>query len=290
MAVLSFIKGKRRIVLLIVTVLILIITFQTFQQLFYINRFNLSENTTFIFLLKGQAYRWLIWFLLSNFILWHLYSKKINDRLSITEVLKFSGLIISLVLINIIIIATINIIANADVFTIKNFLFEYVQFYLYQKGPLYTLGYIAITVILYYYFANEQLQIKVQKLSDLKLTNERLYGQLKNKLNDDTSVLNIKIGNKRKIIPVKEVLWIEADDYCVKVHTTTNGVYTMRSSLKALDEKLSTMFIRVHRKAIVNMSFAKELHLSGSPNLILKNNIQIPVSKSNLKVVKDFLS
>ena len=140
------------------------------------------------------------------------------------------------------------------------------------------------------YFVNEQLQIKVQSLSELKRTNARLYAELKEKVDDRTSVLNIKIGNKRKIIPVDEVLWIEADDYCVKVHTTNQQCYTMRSSLKALSLKLDTNFLRVHRKAIANMTMIKELSLSQSPNLILNDNTEVPVSKSHLKTVRDFLS
>lgn len=290
MGFLNYFKEYKRLFVLIISVLFLTVTFETSQQLFYVKRFNLNNDATFFLLLKGQAYRWLIWVLFSSVIYWYSYSKKINDDLTISEILKYASLILGLTSLNILIISMSQLIINGDSFTLESFVYEYVQFYIFQKAPMYILGYIAITVIVHLYFANERLQIKVQKLSDLKLNNELLYKKLNGKLNDNTSVLNIKIGNKRKIIPVKDVLWIEADDYCVKVHTTTYGPYTMRSSLKALDEKLNTTFLRVHRKAIVNMSFAKELQLSGSPNLILKNDIQIPVSKTNLKVVRDFLN
>jgi len=64
----------------------------------------------------------------------------------------------------------------------------------------------------------------------------------------------------------------------------------MRSSLKALEQKLDSNFLRVHRKAIVNMDFAKEINLSQSPILILQNNEVIAISKSNLKLVRDFIS
>ncbi len=64
----------------------------------------------------------------------------------------------------------------------------------------------------------------------------------------------------------------------------------MRSSLKALEEKLNTNFMRVHRKAIVNMTMAKELNLSQTPNLTLNNDEQVIVSKRNLKSVKKYLS
>ena len=104
-----------------------------------------------------------------------------------------------------------------------------------------------------------------------------------------TKILNIKIGNKRKIISVNEIMWLEADDYCVLVHTINDPSYTMRISLKALQEKLSNNFLRVHRKGIVNMDMVKELNLNSNPRLVLKNDQEVIVSKSNLKFVKDFL-
>lgn len=290
MAFLKHIKGYQRIFMLIFTVLFLTITFETSQQLFYIKRFNLADDVTYFSLLKSQAYRWLIWVLLSSIIFWFLKSKTINKQITIVDILKYSGLIFSLVAINIIIISASQLITNGDAFTFQTFTLEYLQFFMYQKAPTYILGYIAITTVMHLYFVNEQLQVKVQSLSELKLTNARLYTELKERVDDRTSILNIKIGNKRKIIPVNEVLWIEADDYCVKVHTTNKQCYTMRSSLKALSVKLDTNFLRVHRKAIANMSMIKELSLSHSPNLILNDDTEVPVSKSHLKSVRDFLS
>lgn len=213
MAFLKHIKGYQRIFMLIFTVLFLTITFETSQQLFYIKRFNLADDVTYFSLLKSQAYRWLIWVLLSSIIFWFLKSKTINKQITIVDILKYSGLIFSLVAINIIIISASQLITNGDAFTFQTFTLEYLQFFMYQKAPMYILGYIAITTVMHLYFVNEQLQVKVQSLSELKLTNARLYTELKERVDDRTSILNIKIGNKRKIIPVNEVLWIEADDY-----------------------------------------------------------------------------
>ncbi|GAB5401188.1 MAG: hypothetical protein Aureis2KO_27730 [Aureisphaera sp.] len=163
-------------------------------------------------------------------------------------------------------------------------------FYTYQKGPIFVLGYSALAIIFHLFFLNEQLQIKVQKLSELKEVNLQLYNSLKNEINDRTTILNIKIGNKRKIIPIENILWIEADDYCVKVHLQDESTYTMRSSLKTLESKLPTNYLRVHRKAIVNMKMAQELNTASSAKLILSNQTEVPVSKSNLKTVMDFIS
>jgi DNA-binding LytR/AlgR family response regulator len=155
---------------------------------------------------------------------------------------------------------------------------------------VFTLGYAAVSVILYQYFANKQLQIKVQELSEVKNINQGLYKKLKNENEDTSSILNIKIGNKHKIIPIKNIRWIESDDYCVKIHTDNDISYSMRSSLKSLEDKLSTNnFLRVHRNALVNMKMAKEMDFSNTPKLILEDATEVLISKSKIKKVRDFL-
>ncbi|MEL6810688.1 MAG: LytTR family DNA-binding domain-containing protein [Bacteroidota bacterium] len=284
------ISASKKSIALVLVMLILAITFQTFQQLFYIRRFQLITDITFMDVLKNQSFRWIIWMLLG--IPLYLYFKRTvhSDDRKLRTYLKEIALIVGLIILNISIISAIQLIANGDPITLENFFSEYFLFFLFQKAPIYTLGYIAISVILYLYFTNEQLQIQILGLADVRKINEELYQQLRAYNDDKTKVLNIKIGNKRKIIPVEDILWIEADDYCVKVHLTSGQNYIMRSSLKSLEQKLTAPFIRVHRKAIVNMSMAEELTTSHTPRLILKDKIEIPVSKSHLKVVRSFIS
>jgi hypothetical protein len=288
-AFLSKLSNPKRSTIFIGFILVLAIVFETSQQLFYIRRFNLSSDVTFIELLKTQAYRWIIWMILGFTLIWFVklnVSKKLSSKL----ILNYGVFILALVLVNIVVISFSQLVLSNEVFSSSSFVREYIQFFTFQKAPIYCLGYIAITIILHLYFSNEQLHIKVQELSELKKSNAILYNELVKNIDDKASILNIKIGNRRKIIPTANIRWIEADDYCVKVHTINEDTYTMRSSLKALEEKLTTNFLRVHRKAIVNMSMAKELNLSHTPNLVLNNNEQVNVSKSNLKTVKNYFS
>ncbi|WP_323788189.1 LytTR family DNA-binding domain-containing protein [Psychroserpens sp.] len=284
---LKHISNSRRSVLIISLIVCIAITFETFQQLYYIKRFQSAINITFFDVLKTQSYRWLIWLLFSSVLIWFVKAQTTRKKTTLSF-LKLIGIIFGLVLINVIIISLSQMVLSNEEFSFSELISEYLPFFTYQKAPIYTLGYIAISLILYLYFENEKLQIEVQELSELELTNSKLYKKLLAQVDEKSTVLNIKIGNKHKIIPVEQISWIEADDYCVKVHTTTNKTYTMRSSLKALEEKLNSNFLRVHRKAIVNMDLAKELHLANTPNLILQNETEIPVSKSNLRTVKDF--
>ena len=266
------------------------ITFETFQQLYYINRYDLVENVSFIDILKNQAYRWVIWMSLGFTLVVYARKEAANFKYNFKYFLKYGLFILLLVGLNILIISTIQFFLNGDEFNFQKWIQEYISFYIFQKAPIYILGYSAIAIILHLYFANEKLQFQVQKLSELREVNLNLYNKLKAEISDKTTILNIKIGNRRRIIPVTDIQWIEADDYCARVHLTNGKSYSMRSTLKTLEEKLQDPFLRVHRKAIVNMDMAKELNTVNAPCIILKNNMEVPVSKSNLKMVKDFIS
>tara|TARA_R110001592_G_scaffold17935_11_gene75082 strand:- start:173 stop:1048 length:876 start_codon:yes stop_codon:yes gene_type:complete len=286
---LSKISKLKQVVIIIVFILVLAIVFETLQQLYYVKRYNIGNGIGFFDLLKGQTISWVVWIAFSVVLIWYINKTSFKNKITSSDFLKGTAVILGLVLLNIIFISCIQIIISQGSFKVNNLVNEYIPFYAFQKAPVYTLGYIAIAFIMHLYFNNEQLQIEVQELIDLKKNNTHLYNKLKQNNDDKTPILNIKIGNKRKIIPIENILWIEADDYCVKVHTINNTNYTMRSTLKALENKLNTSFLRVHRKAIVNMQMIKEVNLSNSPKLMLNNNVEVPISKSNIKRVKDFL-
>ena len=279
---------NRKNVLLISIVLIIAICFETSQQLFYLKRFSLNSEATFIELFKNQFYRWIIWFLCGIPLLFFIKSD-VQKESRFSRIIKYAILIFVIVLVNILIISSISILTFSEPFSISNFYSEYFLFFTFQKAPIYTLGYIAITIILFLNYTKELLQIEVQSLEEIKKENKLIYQKLKASNSDKSKILNIKIGNKRKIISVETILFLEADDYCVNVHTINNPAYSMRISLKSLEEKLEHHFLRVHRKSIVNMKMVKEFKLNTKPYLLLNNNEKVFVSKSNLKVVKDFL-
>ena len=283
-------SSLRKSLLIIVILLIMTITFETFQQLYYIERYSIAEGVTFFDILQTQSYRWIIWMLIGLILVNYSKRNSVKKEYVFTDFIKYAIFIAALVVINIIVISLLQMWMSGDIITFNHFVGEYFPFYIYQKAPIYTMGYIAIAIILHFYFAYSQLQIEVEQLSALKKTNALLYEKLKSNIDDRTKILNIKIGNKRKIIPVSNIRWIESDDYCVKVHTLEDESYTMRSSLKALESKLDDNFLRVHRKAIVNMDLATELRLSKNPCLLIANDLEIPIAKSQLKSVRDFLS
>jgi two-component system, LytTR family, response regulator len=72
--------------------------------------------------------------------------------------------------------------------------------------------------------------------------------------------LAIKADGKVSLLPVDEVDWVEAADYCVRIHAG-GRVHLLREPLKELERRLDPRrFFRVHRSAIVNLSRVRELH------------------------------
>ncbi len=276
-----------RTAFVVLFVLVFIIAFQTYQQLFYIERFQLAEGVEFFDVLKNQFYRWVIWFVIA-FLLPVFVSRDQYKKIDIRLLLKHFTIIISLVLFNVFIISALQS-YTVEELTVKEFFSEYFTFFLFQKAPMYTLGYMAFTVVLFFYLKNEQLQITVEELIDIKDQHQKEYELLKSSNVDHDQILSVKIGKKLKVIPISEIYWIEADDYCVEIHANGSPSYRMRSSLKSLEGKLPSHFLRVHRKGIVNMKKVKEFKNSNQSELILENEDMVPVSKVNAKAVKLFL-
>ncbi|HWL86828.1 MAG TPA: response regulator [Polyangiaceae bacterium] len=93
--------------------------------------------------------------------------------------------------------------------------------------------------------------------------------------------LAIRLGNRSSIIEVRDIDWIEADDYCCTVHIGTDS-HVMRESLRALEGRLNPLeFVRIHRSAIVNVRRIREVHgtTGGEALVVLHSGVQIPVSR-----------
>jgi two-component system LytT family response regulator len=101
----------------------------------------------------------------------------------------------------------------------------------------------------------------------------------------------IKDGAKIRIIPIPEVIRLEADDDYVKVYSA-QGNFMKKQTLKNFEEGLSAdHFVRVHRSHLVNIMhieridpYEKNAHVA-----LLKNGERIPVSRSGYQRVKELL-
>lgn len=101
--------------------------------------------------------------------------------------------------------------------------------------------------------------------------------------------LTFKRGDRSIFLNVSEILWIEAEDYYVRVHSKT-GAHLVRATLTSLEERLDARtFMRVHRAAIVNVDEVHETYDEGGLVLVLTDGSSVAVSRSRRRAVEDTL-
>ncbi len=83
-------------------------------------------------------------------------------------------------------------------------------------------------------------------------------------------------------VPVDEVLWIEAANKYVVVHTT-GGTHIARQTIQSLQDKLNPrQFVRIHRSTVVRKAAVRGLHplFHGDYILKLTNGEELTLSRS----------
>lgn len=105
------------------------------------------------------------------------------------------------------------------------------------------------------------------------------------------SRIAVKEIGRTVLVRVDEIDWIEAANYCVKLHTR-NRVHVIRESLKALDGHLDpARFFRVSRSAIVNLDRIQEIQpfARGSQTILLKDGTRVTMSRSRREALERLL-
>ncbi len=87
-----------------------------------------------------------------------------------------------------------------------------------------------------------------------------------------------------------EVIWVEAQDYCVMVHST-RGRHLLRASLASFEARLDpARFVRAHRAAVVNVAHVRELVDRDGVLLVLSDGSEVGVSRARRPQVEAMLS
>ncbi len=142
-------------------------------------------------------------------------------------------------------------------------------------------------------FSKERFDQAVRKfLSDsrgmMKKTQNLLSSTESNQL---VNRVVVRDGSVIKIIPLKEILFLEAADDYVKIHTAKRA-FLKKKTMRSFEQSLpNTQFTRLHRSFIVNISqisgihpYEKDHHIA-----VLKTGQQIPVSKPGYQKLKKVL-
>lgn len=94
--------------------------------------------------------------------------------------------------------------------------------------------------------------------------------------------ITLKTGDRLHFVDVKEVDWIEAEDYYAKLHVGKQS-HLIRETLSHLEKQLNpARFVRIHRSTIVNVERVKELkaHFRGEYFVILADGTKLKSSRT----------
>jgi two-component system LytT family response regulator len=101
--------------------------------------------------------------------------------------------------------------------------------------------------------------------------------------------LAFKHNDRTIVLKTTEIVWIEAEDYYVRVHSKP-GCHLVRASLASLEQRLDPQrFLRVHRGALVNIDEVRELQDAGALSIALSDGTIVPVSRSRKSSVESAL-
>jgi two-component system LytT family response regulator len=102
---------------------------------------------------------------------------------------------------------------------------------------------------------------------------------------------SIRKRQRTVLVEVVDIVWIEADDYCVRVHGA-DTTHVLRRSLKWFSERLDPeRFVRVHRSALLNLAYLREIQHRGSDDhvAILSSGHEVPLSRAGRERLNETL-
>jgi len=99
----------------------------------------------------------------------------------------------------------------------------------------------------------------------------------------------VKSGTKIKVVPVEKIVYLEAEDDYVMIHTD-EGKHLKQGTMRYYEDHLDpSRFVRVHRSYIVKIDQVTQLEPYSRENYLLKlkNGVSLKVSRNGLKSLKD---
>jgi len=105
------------------------------------------------------------------------------------------------------------------------------------------------------------------------------------------SRITVRVAHRVQVVVVADIDWIEAADYCAKLHVG-GAVHVVRVSLGALERLLDpTTFVRVHRSAIINLDRLREIvsDSSGDGVIVLGDGTKVRLARSRRAAVDRLL-
>jgi two-component system LytT family response regulator len=141
----------------------------------------------------------------------------------------------------------------------------------------------------------ERLEKTIKKLQQAQhqpqayLPLEALMKQLEVK--KELKTLTVKIGDKILLIKLESIVFIEAEEKYVFLHTTDGKKHLTDFTIGTLEAKLPECFLRIHRSYIINTDHIKEMRkgFNGAFVFVMNNpdNSRLTSSRSNGEMLRE---
>jgi len=141
-------------------------------------------------------------------------------------------------------------------------------------------------------FTTDRLRTAVDRARE-EIRSAGKFGQHEAGANGSRYTRRIVFKSRGRILflPVSDIRWIGAEENYVRICTKTE-THLLRQTMTDLEERLDPeMFARVHRSAIVNLQYVKEVRTESRRDfaVLLVNGQKIPMSRSyHARILQSF--
>jgi len=110
---------------------------------------------------------------------------------------------------------------------------------------------------------------------------DRARQRVREKAGTRRDQLVLRDGGRTIVIPATDIEWIEAEDYCIRVHTESGNPLVRRSLRDVLRDLDPARFLRTHRSAVVNLDQVRQIRPTpaGDRELTLASGAVVRLSR-----------
>jgi two-component system LytT family response regulator len=144
-------------------------------------------------------------------------------------------------------------------------------------------------------FTSERLHSAVQRAREQIYVTKQIAGRSNGRSQNSSSYTTrivFKSRGRILFLSVSDIRWIAAEENYVRICTETE-THLLRETMGRLEEKLDPqMFLRVHRSAIVNLQYLKEVRTepNGEFTVVLVNGQKVAMSRSYHARISEWLA
>lgn len=139
-------------------------------------------------------------------------------------------------------------------------------------------------------YDNNRIDQTIQKING-RISQQQPHSDIQLSTPESAERIVVKENGVIKMIPTHKILYIEAAGDYVKIYTE-DKLHIKHGKISHFENVLANIpFVRIHRSYLMNFNFLSAIGTASSNNVaVLKNNTQLPISKSGNDLLKALLN